>query len=567
MASSLASLQAIVSNHYGQAAVGALVLALLGMILRGAAQSGRGAWGTLSLVLFCLAGGVLAMDGVLYAIEVGKWGWILAAVPSVLIVRHGTYLRLTRRRNLSAVDLDRAPKSMKPLLERATAKEDREFSADVIAVRYGIPAVMMFLFGVAIFELLYSSPLWNRMEAVATPDFVHSAQKGARFAASGAAVYVLIDLGQRSLRRDLTSGAATWAAVSLALAPLFGGVLAMIWRPDHGADGGWTYSAVYFVAGVAPKYVLGIIEEGVRRVWFGRAQAAATSPRVVPLTQLRGITPEIAERLAEEGITDAYAMAMVDPLRLYRNTAFERRQILAWVDEALLLSALPEHWQQIEKRGISGAIDLAYRSATEDDALLAKLSEGLGADGPSKEELGAIAELLRGDAQVALVWGLYQADEAMLEEDAPESNVAPGRGATTGALLVLGALLLAGAGAAVALDVSATVVEGALLLALAGAAARVALSDRALPIRRVAGGIAALATAGEVALFFLHESTLAAVLVHLACAAFGAGATGAVLERLPAESVTPNAPPAKPPVPIAAVRDDRKSEPPSTKAS
>lgn len=563
----LLGLDDVVHDPYRLTAVACLAIALMGLILRGAAQSSRGAWGTLSLVLFCIAGAVLALDGVLYAISDDKWGWILAAVPSVLIVRHGTYLRLTRRRSLSTIDQDRAPKSMKPLVDRAMQKEDREFAADVLAVRYGIPAVMMFLFGVAIFELLYASEFWAHMKTIATPEFVESAQKGARFAAAGASVYVLIDLGQRSLRRDLTSGAASWSAVSLALAPLFGAVLAMIWRPDHGADGGWTYAAVYFVAGVAPKPVLGVIEEGVRRVWFGRAAAAAASPRVVALTQLRGITPEIAERLAEEGITDAYAMAMVDPLRLYRNTAFERRQILGWIDEALLLTVLPEHWQAIEKRGITGAIDLAYRTAEKDDALFDKLSAGMGSDAPSKDELVAIAELLRGDAQVALVWGLYQADD-VLEEAAPESQAPPNRGASSGALLVLGALFLAGAGACSVLGPSSAFVQGALLLMLAGSAVRVALAPLKLNVRRVASGIAATAILGFGASFFFGVPlSLATVLVQLAFAAFGAGATGAVLERMPSDLAPPPMPSSIRPVPVSSIEPSRRSEPPSTKAS
>jgi hypothetical protein len=48
----------------------------------------------------------------------------------------------------------------------------------------------------------------------------------------------------------------------------------------------------------------------------------------IHLTLVRGITPEIEERLAEEAILDAAALAMANPHRLLRNTPFHERQIL-----------------------------------------------------------------------------------------------------------------------------------------------------------------------------------------------------------------------------------------------
>ena len=81
----------------------------------------------------------------------------------------------------------------------------------------------------------------------------------------------------------------------------------------------------------------------------------------MPSRRIHGITPEIEDRLSEEGITDAYALAMAEPMKLYRNTAFDQRQILSWIDEALLVVFFPDDWDDVRKADVSGVIDLATR--------------------------------------------------------------------------------------------------------------------------------------------------------------------------------------------------------------
>ena len=132
------------------------------------------------------------------------------------------------------------------------------------------------------------------------------------------------------------------------------------------------------------------------------------------MSQVRGITPDIEERLGEEGIYDATTLAMADPVRLFRNTSFELRQILWWMDEALLILFVPEAWAGLQKNGLTGAIDLAWssqfgaeasRESGTPDPLFENLVTGTNI---SAALLQQVSERMFEDAQVQIVWVLYQ---------------------------------------------------------------------------------------------------------------------------------------------------------------
>src|SRR5204863_5968906 len=100
--------------------------------------------------------------------------------------------------------------------------------------------------------------------------------------------------------------------------------------------------------------------EIIARIWLGSSHQSPLPPRTIPLIQLRGITQSIAERLGEEGIQDVSGLAYANPLKLLRNTPYDWRQVVNWMDEALLMVNLPDGWEQLEKIGITGSIDLAW---------------------------------------------------------------------------------------------------------------------------------------------------------------------------------------------------------------
>lgn len=402
-----------------------LVMLVVGVLLRAGAPAGRSRR-VAGLVAILVAASLLGITFAIKAATKERWGYIIALMPGLLIGRQAVYMRLVRRQGLLTsrhphTDVNAPPgvsqaewTRLQPVLERAQGAHDREFSADVLSIRYGVPAILSVIIGFGLFQLLQSSVFGADLE------------RGARYAAAGSYVYVLSYLGQRSFRRDITSGAATWSVVTLALGPLLGGVLALLWRGQSGGAtdaSPWTYNTIYFVAGLAPRYAASVVEEAVRRLWLPKSSAAVSIPRTEALTKIRGITPEIEERLAEEGITDTNMLSMANPIKLYRNTSFDKRQILSWIDEALLITMLPDAWEKLQKQGISGASDLASLQTHIDasgSTVSADLKALIGIDSPTM-----VRDLiLRAyeDSQVALVWALYQSDDDGAEVDGDDER-------------------------------------------------------------------------------------------------------------------------------------------------
>src|SRR5205823_4660723 len=104
---------------------------------------------------------------------------------------------------------------------------------------------------------------------------------------------------------------------------------------------------------------------------------------------------------------------------LLRSTSYDRRMIASWMDEALLITNLPDTWQKLQNLGIPGAIDLAWCYQRHDTIRM--LSEQTGM---SEVLLASIVQRLFEDAQVRIVWTLYQVDS--------ESEFDPGRPAFGG---------------------------------------------------------------------------------------------------------------------------------------
>lgn len=154
-----------------------------------------------------------------------------------------------------------------------------------------------------------------------------------------------------------------WCSSSLALGPVLAAALSYVLGKASMPDD----SVVYFMAGFSPRLVASFVANLAKKRMGISPAANVPAPRVTPVTQVKGITPEIAKRLEEEGILDLHGLAMADPLRLIRNTNFDKRLIVSWIDEAILITTLPERWQSLEKDGVTGAVDLVslvYRLPT-----------------------------------------------------------------------------------------------------------------------------------------------------------------------------------------------------------
>jgi hypothetical protein len=116
---------------------------------------------------------------------------------------------------------------------------------------------------------------------------------------------------------------------------------------------------------------------------------------------------------------------MANPFRLLFQTPFDKRQVVAWIDEALLITVLPQHWPVLQREGFTGAIDLATLAQAKlptNSAIppaVQKLAEQLKAD-PTLF-FGLINRLYQ-DMQVRLIWGLYQSITAEDEQNSTSSR-------------------------------------------------------------------------------------------------------------------------------------------------
>jgi hypothetical protein len=354
------------------------------------------------------------------------WCWLFAAIPAVLVAQQVLYLTLVRRpfqegiesedeRNIVArFSLDRfmsenSPEEQKKgiaVVKQAAADSERYFSAASMLLRLGLPGLVTVIMGAMLARMLClnlgDSPTSPHVGWVLHWIWVKYPQilRGLRYGLAGAYVFVLLHLARRNFRHDITNGAVVWCMTTVAIGPLLSATVALLWGGQ--AMSGFGPATVLFMAGFAPRYVTQTLSEVARRMIGGGA--ANTPVRLLPLTTIRGITADISDRLEEEGIEDAYALAMSDASRLLRSTYFDERQIIAWIDEALMITNIPAAWQKLEEQGITGAIDLAWYADAEDSEL-AGLAQRVGLDAHSLRD---VAQRLSEDRQVQLLWVLYQ---------------------------------------------------------------------------------------------------------------------------------------------------------------
>lgn len=415
----------------GVAIVGALLMGL-----RKVQSKVRRAAGTARVVgLFVTICLILILFVFLIVDPLERWGWALALLPAIMVGQHAAFLRLVRMPfrvpSPGTGDTRAEPKErrdywdemakeakLRPIFAAARRNSDRYFSPSALAIRYGTPALAIALVGLVVFYLLF----------IENAKSLDPNIKAAKLGVSGAYVYVLLYLGQRNFRQDVTSGGAMWCAVMLALGPV------LAWAISHFSHGDLLPGAkpdqdemgmqlVYFAAGLAPRHVASFLDETIRRVWVSPSNVTMAMPRTIPITQVKGITTGICERLSEEGILDVHGLANADPLRLIRNTNFDKRQILAWIDEAILISVLPDHWQPLEKAGYTGAIDLTSLKI-EPPAIaeprITALAQHVKCDAPI---LLGVVDRLAEDPQLALVRVLYD----LIDRLDAESEIEPGK--------------------------------------------------------------------------------------------------------------------------------------------
>ena len=286
------------------------------------------------------------------------WSWLLGLLPSLLVAHHAMYLAWVKARSVPQrqdrpirLTGTRLAEALGPAIESMVEESEQYFGASSLAIRFGIPALLNAVVGLTVVYVLYDQR--DLLAWVQLPSDL-----GAHRGALGAYVYCVFHLGERNFQHDISSGCASWCAIQLAMGPLLGALVYYAWKPDSQSSAvPLTLQVASFLAGFAPRMVMRYADKAARRL-FTSAQATAT----VPLLQIPGVTEAIEDRLNEEGIDDVHALAMASPIRLLRNTPFDKRQVVDLIDRAFLMVALPEHWRALQNMGIPGAIDLAWHS-------------------------------------------------------------------------------------------------------------------------------------------------------------------------------------------------------------
>jgi prokaryotic YEATS domain len=357
-----------------------------------------------------------------------RWLWLAALLPTYFAVQHGIgtgifknprFFESTQEPDLSHLKDARVADAVR----KKILQERQLYSTPSLALRFLLPGIVLMLAIVTIGYTMLSPPEIPGYQL--EERFIHGLQLGAM----GAYLYVVIYLGGRTMRGDITPASLIWALATIVAGPLLGGILQLIVGEvsPTGNDGVWPNNAKWndlllpFAAGFSLRIVVSFINASIRRLLTDRVVTA----RGESLLRIRGITYDIEERLIEEGVEDVAMLADANPVRLHRNMRFDRRQIISWIDEALLMKYLPNAWQSLENDGITGAVDLVWyveyfseeairdaaskgSSMSQDAMVFAKLAER------NKIDVAALAEVvlrMYTDGQVLLIWGLYQLEE------------------------------------------------------------------------------------------------------------------------------------------------------------
>jgi hypothetical protein len=336
--------------------------------------------------------------------------WLVSLLPGVIIIHHLVYL-LSSRRGQFRLALQK-PGQEAFLDEQITRLEELYFGAVPLVVRYTLAAVIVTLLNGVIMAALTSPasylpwlygpagapaavpPAWPATE------WARQSLRGAGLGFLGAYVFVVLLLTDRARQRDVTMGTAIWAGAMSVLGPITGGVAALLLASGVGGGSSFTRDAFLFVAGMLPRQFATFVQAGVRRL-MQSGQPDVT--RSTPLTTLRGVGTDVAARLEEEGIFNVSSLAYASPFGLIRSTAFAPRQIVDWIDEALLVATLPAHWQALENLGVTGAMDLAWYKSRPPEQLAALAAEVKMA----LPLLDDVVERLAQDAQVGDLYSLY----------------------------------------------------------------------------------------------------------------------------------------------------------------
>jgi hypothetical protein len=287
---------------------------------------------------------------------------LVGQVPAILVLYQAFFLWLSQPKEFKKTQYSKETWETSLLADsrqRAVSTVNSNFGVRTLFIRYAVPAFLLGITGFVVLSVAIDPSTFTNLIRNPAAALLPKIVLGIKMGAVGAYTYVLLELGRRTFRHDITGASALWCVVTLVLGPVLSASVALLWHIEAPQNGDW---------------------------WAG------------------GVV----------GLLNGFAQA--EPIRLVRNTSFDMRQILAWIDEAILIETLPRSWEVLEDQGITGAIDLAWYSqqhvvsstGTIDPVSISGAVTDLAQKANLEPiSLASVIQRLSEDSQVKYIWALY----------------------------------------------------------------------------------------------------------------------------------------------------------------
>jgi len=208
---------------------------------------------------------------------------------------------------------------------------------------YVIPLILLTLIGSFLLWLVIRFGVNSIIDKTAKDDLPVLAVA----AVAGAYLWVVMDLVRRCHSRELSPFDINRASLRLIVAIPLGYAFAA----TFGENGAW----LAFLLGAFPLDTLTLY---ARKLVNTRLNLNADDPNVSDLTQLDGITKDIADRLRDVGISTINQLAFADPIDLSIRTNLEMSYVTDCVSQALAYDYLQDKMSFAKKYFLRGAVEI-----------------------------------------------------------------------------------------------------------------------------------------------------------------------------------------------------------------
>jgi hypothetical protein len=175
--------------------------------------------------------------------------------------------------------------------------------------------------------------------------------------------------------------------------------------------------AIFFAIGFIVNEVLGSLIDRSRE----HLKIKRMSVQELPLSLIQGMNFWHEYRLTEEGVENIQNLATADVIDLAVATRYNLRMLLDWMDQSILIHRMGQKAIKLRDEGfITGAIDMAWASPQNSDGNLSVAADVAKTVGAEAVYVSTLMNSLYQDAQIALLWDLWQ---SQLDSKLKDKNV------------------------------------------------------------------------------------------------------------------------------------------------